>query len=64
MSYIHVYVGKWGIYQIPHEVAKQAKKLTPEHKLRDRRTKGAKHIARWGKEMDSQELDKARNANS
>lgn len=51
---VTVYVGEWGTYVVPPEVVQKALELTPEAKLNDRRTKGARYINQWGRQHDAQ----------
>ena len=50
---LNVYVGTHGDYVIPAEVMAAARRMNAGKSLDDRRTKGARHIAWWGRCQDS-----------
>ena len=49
---IDVYVGNYDNYVIPADVMATARRLNAGKSLNDRRTKGARHIAWWGRCQD------------
>ena len=54
-SYTRVFVGDYGDYVIPEDVCARARELTPESRLKDRRTKGAKYLELWGRSMEARQ---------
>lgn len=50
---MNVYVGDYGTYSVPESVLKQAAAMNCGKSLNDKRTKGARMIAHWGRCQDS-----------
>jgi hypothetical protein len=51
-THIDVYVGNFGEFRIPSDVVEKARAENGGRSLTDRRTKGAKRLAYWGKCKD------------
>ena len=48
-----IYVGEYGVYQLPADDVVMAQTMNGDKKLTDQRTRGARYLVRVGKDIDA-----------